>query len=186
MKLARMSLGGVALAAALFAAGPVAAQDQPGAAAEAVDGSAIPMPELAFTPDEEMQRNYFKYFYFHRAETDFDTAYADIRECDDYTRDLAARVAYNGGGGMVGGLFGSVLANAIHGSAERRMQRRIIMRTCMGFKGYATFGLRKDLWEAFNFDEGNSSPPEARRQELLMMQARVASGPRPTIGELPQ
>ena len=186
MKYSRMPLGGIALAAMLLATGPAAAQVEPAVATGEVDGSAIPMPELTFVPDEEIQRNYFKYFYFHRADTAFESAYADLRECDDYTRDLAARVGYTGGGGLVGGLFGSVLANAIHGSAERRMQRRVIMRTCMGFKGYTAFGLRKDLWEAFNFDEGNSSPSETRRQEMLMMQARVASGPRPAAGELPQ
>lgn len=181
MNEARMSLGGVALAIALFMAGPAHAQADAAAATEVVDGSAVRMPDLAFTPDAEAQGGYFKYFYFHRADTDFATAYADIRECDGYTRDLAVRSSAPGGG-----LFGAILADAIHGSAQRRTQRRMIMRTCMGFKGYSAFGLRKDLWEAFNFDEGNSSPTEARRQALLRIQARAASGPRPTIGELPQ
>lgn len=185
MKYLRVPLCGMAIAAALFASGAANAQVQAAAAVEAVDGSAVAMPELAFAPTDEDRRNYFKYFYFHRSETDFATAYADLRECDDYTRDLSVRSTYSGGG-VMGAVFGSMLSNAIHGSAQRRTQRRMIMRTCMGFKGYSAFGLRKDLWEVFNFDEGNSSPPEERRLAMLQMQARVASGPRPTIGELTQ
>ncbi len=183
MNYVRLPLGGVALAAALFVAGVASAQGQTSSSTRATDGSSIPMPELAFTPDEESQRNYFKYFYFHRADTDFATAYADIRECDDYTRDLAIR----GNGAMFGGgLLGAIAADAISGAGARREQRRMIMRTCMGYKGYSAFGLRKDLWEAFNFDEGNSSPPEPQRQAMLRVQARVASGPRPTVGEMSQ
>lgn len=172
-----MPLGGMAMVFALLFAG--LAQAQPEAAAAASTEGAL--PNLSFTPDAEIEGAYFKYFYFHRAETDEATAYADLRECDDYTRDLAFTASYPGGG-----ILGGIMANAIYGSAERRMQRRVIMRTCMGFKGYAAFGLRKDLWEAFHFDEGNDSPPETRRQEFLRIQARVASGPRPAIGELPQ
>jgi hypothetical protein len=83
-------------------------------------------------------------------------------------------------------VIGSVIADAIIGSAERRMQRRMIMRTCMGFKEYKTYGLPKDLWAEFNFDEGNKAVEDARREELLRMQARAASGPKPQTGEMGQ
>jgi hypothetical protein len=56
----------------------------------------------------------------------------------------------------------------------------------MGFKEYRTYGLSKDLWAEFNFDEGNKAVEDARREELLRMQARAASGPRPQTGEMGQ
>jgi hypothetical protein len=188
-----MPLGGVSLAAAFFAAQPVASQPS-AAATAAIDPSNIAMPDLRFEPDEEDVRNYDKYFYFHRADTDFATAYADLQECDGYARGLSYSVGggpvpypYAGTiGGAIGGAIGSVLADSIFGSAERRRQRRLNMRTCMTFKGYRTYGLRKSLWEDFNFEEGNSRVEEARRQRLLQMQARVASGPTPQIGEMVQ
>ena len=196
MRLTQVPLCGIALAAALLGAGAAQAQVRtppPPVAAASIDPATVPMPNLAFTPDAEAERNYFKYFFFHRADTDFATAYSDIRECDGYARGLAYHAgythAYTSMGLLpdaIGGVIGSAMADAIFGSAERRLQRRAIMRTCMGFKGYTAFGLAKNLWEEFNFDEGNSSLPEARRQELLRMQARAATGPRPTLGEMPQ
>jgi hypothetical protein len=189
-------LGGIAVAGALIASSSAQAQVRTPPApvsAAAIDPASVTMPNLAFTPDAEAERNYFKYFFFHRADTDFASAYADLQECDGYARGLAYRAgythAYTGMGllpSAIGGAIGSAMADAIFGSAERRMQRRAVMRTCMGFKGYTAFGLAKNVWEAFNFDEGNSSLPEERRQELLRMQARAATGPRPTIGEMVQ
>jgi hypothetical protein len=188
-----MPLRGIGLAAALCVAQPVLGQ-QPVALGRAIDPSTIPLPNLSFVPDEEDIRNYDKYFYFHRAETDFATAYADIQECDGYARGLSHRVAggpvpypYAGTvAGAIGGAIGSAMADAIFGSAERRRQRRLNMRTCMTFKGYRTYGLRKSLWQEFNFDEGLGSVEEERRQRLLQMQARAASGPAPQIGEMVQ
>jgi hypothetical protein len=191
-----MPRAGIALLA-LCAGGQAVAQTAPPLApkaAVAIDPASVPMPKLAFTPDAEIERNYFKYFFFHRDDTDFATAYADLQECDGYARGLSHRIGagpvpypYAGTiGGAVGGVLGSLIADAIVGSSERRMQRRVIMRTCMGFKEYKSYGLPKDLWSEFNFDEGNKAVEDARREELLRMQARAASGPRPQIGEMGQ
>ena len=198
MRLRQVPLGGIVLAAALLGAGAAQAQVRtppPPVAAAAIDPASVPMPNLAFTPDAEAERNYFKYFFFHRADTDFAAAYSDIQECDGYARGLAYRAGGNtympvpatmagAVGGAIGGAIGNAMADAIFGSGERRMQRRVIMRTCMGFKGYTAFGIAKNLWEEFNFDEGNSSLPEERRHEFLRMQARAATGPRPQVGEI--
>ncbi len=201
MRPRQVPLRGIALAAVLLAAGTAHAQVRtppPRVAAATIDPTSVPMPNLAFTPDAEAERNYFKYFFFHRADTDFATAYSDIQECDGYARGLAYRAGgsnyyapvpmtmVGAVGGAIGGAIGNAMADAIFGSAERRMQRRAVMRTCMGFKGYTAFGLAKNVWEEFNFDEGNSSLAEDRRQELLRMQARAATGPRPTVGEMVQ
>jgi len=63
-------------------------------------------------------------------------------------------------------------------------QRRTNLRTCMGYKGYSRFGLNKDLWQAFNFEEGNNTVPEDERQQYLQMQAKAAITGRPSTQEL--
>ena len=93
-------------------------------------------------------------------------------------------MASYGLGGVLGGAIGSALADAIYGSAEERRKRRVNMRRCMNFKGYARYGLSKDLWNEFNFEEGNRTVPEQERQGMLAQQAKVASGPKPAGGEL--
>jgi hypothetical protein len=155
------------------------------------------MPELAFVEDQNDRDNYEKYYYFNRPETDFPTALADLRECDAHARGLyrgnffpnagqtnAAAMQYGALAGAAGGLIAGIMMDAIMGPAQLRGKRRINMRRCMGFKGYARYGLDKDLWEAFNFEEGVGEVPEAERQLMLAGQARVASGPRPSTQEL--
>ena len=153
--------------------------------------AAVRMPALAFDETAEDVENYEKYFYFHRPETGFDEAYADIVECDalssgvsiyrgaDDAAIASAAIQYGVGPAMIGGAIASVLIDAVVGSAERRKARRLNMRTCMDYKRYDRYGLRKDLWQEFNFDEGNGREDEDDRSRALLMQARVASSPRP-------
>ncbi len=58
------------------------------------------------------------------------------------------------------------------------------MRRCMNYKGYDRFGLDKQLWEDFNFEEGNRQVAEADRQQMLARQALVASAARPLTAAL--
>lgn len=178
---------GAAAALLLCAVAPAAAQvarRAPDAPPPAIDPASVPMPELAFTPTPQIAENFDKYFYFNRASTDFATAYADLRECDGYARGLAFRATQTYGQGVLNDMLGAAISDAIYGSAERRRQRRVIMLTCMRFKEYRVYGLPKPLWEAFNFEEGNRRVPEDERQRLLQIQARVASGPTPSVGEV--
>lgn len=192
----RALLHGAFPAALLGATGPLCAQTA--SPPPPIDPATIPMPNISFTPTPDIEENYDKYYVFNRADTDFATAYADLQECDGYARGLSHR-NYGGGyhgsphgagllagavGGAIGGALGAVMSDAIYGSAERRRQRRINMQTCMRFKEYRVFGVPKELWEEFNFEEGNSRIPEDRRQRMLQQQARVASGPAPTVGEV--
>lgn len=153
--------------------------------------AAIAMPALAFEETAEDVASYDKYFYFHRPDTGFDEAYADILECDSLGSGIniyvgasdaaiaSAASTYGYGAGAIGGVLASAMIDAIVGSAERRKARRFNMRTCMHFKGYDRYGLSKGLWQTFNFEEGNDrAEPEVRTRDL-MMQARVASSPRP-------
>lgn len=150
--------------------------------------AAVERPDIQFDETPEMVDDYDKYFYFHRDDTSFDQAYADISECDA----LASGISYYGGGngtvpypyagtlgGAVGGMIGSAMADAIFGSAERRRIRRVNMRNCMGFKEYARYGMERERWQAFHFEEGFSSVKGEKREGYLMKQAAVASGPKP-------
>ena len=173
-----------ALAATLLGAS-VSAPAQPGTAPP-VDPATIAMPNLAFTPTPEIEGNYDKYFIFNRAGTHFDTAYADLRECDGFARGLSHGPQAGGNShlGALGGALADAGSDMIYGSAERRKQRRQNMLTCMLFKEYRVFGLPKEIWETFNFEEGNRRVPEGERQRMLQIQARVASGLAPTVGEI--
>jgi hypothetical protein len=155
----------------------------------------LEMPKLDFTPTPLDEQNYDKYFYFHRADTSFAQAYADIKECDalssgssiylDNSAAMAGATAQYGAlAAGIGGAIGSAIADAIFGSAQRREQRRINLRNCMGYKQYQRFGLSHELWSAFNFEEGNGRKKEGVRNDALALQALVASGPLPTTKEL--
>ena len=182
-------LGALACAAPALAERPAYAPLLPVAK---VDPATIAMPELAFTPTPEIERNYAKYFYFHRDNTDFETALADLRECDQMARKMSnasaqINVPYPYAGTMAGaggGLLAAIIIDATKGAADRRSMRRLSMGNCMTFKDYKTYGLSKDLWTKFNWEEGNSEPEDAERIEKLRLQAKVASGPRPAVGGL--
>jgi hypothetical protein len=49
----------------------------------------------------------------------------------------------------------------------------------MGFKQYERYGLPRDLWTEFNFEEGLGRKREPVRLRALALQALVASGPKP-------
>jgi hypothetical protein len=195
-----------ASAAAVFCLGMPAAHAQTGesepAAADPedaetpavldLDPATVPVPDLAFTERAEDVSGYEKYYYFVRPGNDFVSALSDLHECDGYARGLSyrpteAQVPYPYAytiGGAIGGAIGNAMADAIFGSSERRKQRRLNMRTCMAYKGYKRFGLSKEIWTRFNFEEGNSPPSEVAREKFLRQQAKIASGPMPAAKEL--
>lgn len=152
------------------------------------------VPDLSFTDSPEARQDFQKFFFWHRPDTDFATAYRDIRECDDFARGISFHTAstplpypYAGTiAGGVGGAIGDAIADAIYGSAQRRLTRRINLRTCMSYKEYDRYGLPKSVWEKFNFEEGNRTVKEDERVIYLAQQAKIASGPKPTQGELPR
>ncbi|MBN8807741.1 MAG: hypothetical protein J0I47_05840 [Sphingomonas sp.] len=147
------------------------------------DGSAVTMPKLDFKGDGTEAADFDKYYVFHRDNTTFATAYADLAECDGYARGLQSGIAYQQApypytytmAGAVGGALANVMVAAIFGSGEKRRARRTNMRTCMHFKGYGRYGLPKAVWEPFNFEEGLGSVSEEKRQVYLRQQAAVAS-----------
>lgn len=152
--------------------------------------AAVEMPTLDFKESPETAADYDKYFYYHRDATDFDTAFADISECDALASGFSFYaggdmtmanyyVTQYGIGGAIGASIGSAVADAIFGSAERRRLRRVNLRNCMGFKGYARYGMERELWQQFHFEEGLARVEGDKRTTYLMKQARVASGAKP-------
>lgn len=153
---------------------------------------AVAMPDLAYEPDPGIEADFEKYFFFHREDTSFDQAFADIAECD-----ALAHGMNNFSLGHItpsyvniadlGPVFGTYFAalgspiDAIFGSGKRREIRRYNIRTCMFYKGYDRYGLEKKLWQAFHFEEGFSRENASDRYAALLKQARVASGPKPPL-----
>jgi len=152
---------------------------------------AVEMPSLEYKPDPTVAADFDKYFFFHREGTDFSQAYADITECDSLASGInfymgadsaaisSAMSQYGMLAGGIGGAIGGLMADAIFGSAERRRIKRVNLRNCMFYKGYDRYGLEKELWQAFHFEEGLSRENAKDRQAALLKQARVASGPKP-------
>lgn len=154
---------------------------------EAVDPASVKMPELTSGDDAGDAGDYDKYYYFHRPDTDFATAYADVLECDGYARGLVSHIGYaqvpypyqGTMAGAIGGAIGNAMAVAIFGSGEKRRARRVNMRTCMHYKGYDRYGLPKKLWSEFNFEEGLVTVKDADRTRYLQQQALAASSAKP-------
>jgi hypothetical protein len=162
-------------------------------AIKAEEAASLQMPSLEFKATPEDEGNYDKYYYFQRKDTDFVTAHADITECDGYARALAS--SFKGAdvpypyAGTVAGAAGGVIANAMMAAifipGEKRRMRRVNMRQCLGFKGYDRYGLSKEKWEAFNFEEGTGAEEEESRLRALKLQALVAANATPTGKVLP-
>ncbi|WP_108810152.1 hypothetical protein [Sphingorhabdus sp. Alg231-15] len=149
--------------------------------------SDVEYPDLQFEETEGDIKVYDKYFFFHRAETNFDVAFGDINECDALARGAGyyrSNVSYYSPqagvlGSAAGSIIGSMVADAIFGSAERRRIRRVNLRNCMAFKGYERYGLEKERWQKFHFEEGFGEANAVKRRSYFMVQAKVASGPKP-------
>lgn len=147
------------------------------------EASAITMPKLDGPVTPMDAENFDKYYYFHRDDADLATAFNDISECDGYARGVATGYRYQQASypytytmaGVAGAAIGNLMVAAIFGSAEKRRMRRVNMRACMGFKGYQRYGLPKELWEKFNFEEGLDGVSDDVRRKLLLQQALVAS-----------
>ena len=193
-----MGLAGLALA--LVA--PVAAAAQP--APDKADAAAIAVPDLRFQPTESDQRDFGKYFYFHKPGVSFEAARADLTECRGYSQNLGlfpkipANVPINANfieqtyedppGNLrvaevdpytIPGAIAYTVVEAGIGALviPGEINKRVVanMRKCMGFKAYKRYGLSRDLWRQLN---------QGGLEQALLMQAKIASGPEPTQDSL--
>lgn len=170
-------------------------QGTPQAGSPAEADAAIPSIESVEVPaitegrDSKVVRNGWKYFYFYRADTTYEQAYADIAECYsflpvpgrtaplpgftpwDARPDGAVVVPQPSIYGPVGELIGSLVAGPI----ERRMSQSR-MRRCMEPRGYERFPMSKENWEAVidNYSQGS-----------IAMQAKLVAQGQPDADPLP-
>ena len=82
-------------AAAMAVQGTVAAARPPmPLATDVPDEAKVVLPKLDVVTTEADAADFDKYFYFHRADTAFPVALADLRECDGYARGLSSPYGY--------------------------------------------------------------------------------------------
>lgn len=161
------------------------------------EAATISMPDLMFEETDNTVKNYHKYYYFTRSDTSFEEALDDLRDCDGHARGLwrgsyypsnaqstSNMMQYGAVAGAAGGLIAGAMMDAIVGSGIERAKRRINMRRCMFYKDYQRHGIAKEQWQTFNFEEGLNDVDESDRQNMLAIQARVASSPNSAIKEL--
>ena len=136
----------------------------------------------AYLPASRDSGDFWRYFFFWKAEVSAEQARSDILECRSYAREpvLWGRIpermpldavvrgpdGTESGYGLVGALAFDVFSGAL--------ERRIVLantRRCMGFKGYRRYGLSAALWRALN---------EGTAEEVVARLVVVATGPEPS------
>ena len=156
------------------------------------DPATITVPDTTATDPKVLKEGY-KFFYFHNPAVSFAEAAADIAECRSllaisgpaavpgfvpWTEPVSRK--NNRGGGFLEayGLLGlgvqAGLAAIIVPKIERGL-RNNKLRRCMEPRGYSRFAISEASWDTLNEGDGRS---------LIVMQANLASGPRPSQGEV--
>ena len=146
------------------------------------DPASITVPDLSNSSDPLVLENGWKYFFFHRRDTSFAEAYADISDCYRFLQpagwanvklprfvpwDDRAAVTFDRSRTHNYGLVGELMAAMVEGTLVRR-DRQSKMRLCMEPRGYTRYGVAEEIWENVI-----AKPPE----EAIAIQAKLASGP---------
>lgn len=156
------------------------------------DPAPVTVPDLSGGRDPAVVRDGEKYYYFWRADTAYEQAYADFADCYRFTPTadvnaplLPMFIAWRGSPearddapapGQSYGLVGDIMGALLFGSAvPLATQGRL--RTCLEPLGYQRFPVPKATWKAMN---------ETRVADPAALRARIASGPRPDAEPLPE
>lgn len=164
----------LALAAALV---PAAASGQ----VAPPDPATVAVPDLSGSADPAVVENGWKYFFYHRPDTSFAEAHADIAFCYRFrgpanwsTVEVPRFVPWEEAGPTVVryqssyyGIVGDLMAGMVEGTLVRR-DRQSKMRRCMEPRGYTRYGVAEEIWENVV-----GKPPA----EAIAIQAKIASGP---------
>lgn len=145
------------------------------------DPATVKTPDITPSHDPSVRSEGYKFYYFHRASVGFGQANQDLKECQVYLVPSALPLmpafipwdeAYRKRIPEATPMYGLVGAGilAIIGPKFNRGIVSTKMRRCMGTRGYDRFAIPKGTWETL--DKGNE-------EEVKLMQAKVASGPRP-------
>ena len=149
-------------------------------AASLPDPAAVTAPDVTPSDDPKVAEQGYKFYYFHNPEVGFAEAWRDLSEC-------RAHLAAAGPAKVPGfipwdeahrretrapapsGLVGAALAAIIVPKLERGL-RSNKMRRCMGTRGYVRYAIPEGAWNVLN---------EGEERQLILMQAKLASGPKP-------
>ena len=160
---------------------PAAAQTAP-ASAVLPDPATIKVPDVTPSQDPKVRKEGFKFYYFHNPEVSFAEAVVDLREC-------RAHLAVGGPARVPGfipwdethrrkrqgivspyGIVGYLIASEIFLPKIERGLRSNKMRRCMGTRGYDRYAITERAWDVLN---------DGDEEALVLMQAKLASGPKP-------
>ncbi|MDR6848144.1 hypothetical protein J2X47_002362 [Sphingomonas sp. BE270] len=161
---------------------PVAAVAQNGTTIRGLpDPATINVPDISPSTDPKVRAEGYKFYYFHNPTVRFSEAYQDFAECrahltgaglvkvpgfipwDESHRRKAIKPV------PIYGLVGDIIGDIILPKLERGM-RSNKMRRCMGTRGYERYPISETVWKALN---------EGDEQQVRLMQAKIASGPKP-------
>jgi hypothetical protein len=146
------------------------------------DPATIEVPDVTPSQDPKVRKEGFKFYYFHNPSVSFAEAVVDLREC-------RAHLATGGPARVPGfipwdethrretpgisspyGLIGYFIAAEILMPKIERGLRSNKMRRCMGTRGYDRYAITEKAWDVLN---------DGEEERLVLMQARLASGPKP-------
>ena len=145
------------------------------------DPATIEAPDVTPSTDPKIREEGYKFYYFHRPDVPFETAYRDLSECRAHlvSGGLVAVPGFIPWGekdrreipqatpafGIVGGVMAAIiLPKLIRGQQSNKMRR------CMGTRGYERYAIPESTWDKLN---------KGDEQQLILMQAKLASGPKP-------
>lgn len=145
------------------------------------DPATIQTPDVTPSRDPKVSQDGYKFYYFHSPRVTFVQAYRDLKECRGH-------LAIGGPAQVPGfvpwdeahrrrvvptsspyGLVGAGLAAIIVPKMERGLQSNK-MRRCMGTRGYNRYAITEKAWEMLN---------DGDEERLVLMQAKLAAGPKP-------
>ncbi|MBK8373982.1 hypothetical protein [Sphingorhabdus sp.] len=145
------------------------------------DPTTISVPDVTPSADPKIREDGYKFYYFHSPDVSFETAYQDLRDCRAHL--VSAGPAAVPGfipwgeqhrrevfqGTPMYGIVGVAMA-AIIVPKMIRGQHSNKMRRCMGTRGYDRYAIAESVFDKLN---------DGEEQQLILMQAKLASGPKP-------
>lgn len=170
---------------AVLAASMSAPADAADSTAMLPDPAAIAVPDVTPSTDPKVRDQGYKFYYFHNPSVSFAEAYQDLKECRAHLPvggpanvpgfvpwdEAHRRKVYEGftAPSVAHAVVYSAIAAVILPKMERGV-RSNKMRRCMGTRGYDRYAIPESVWDKLN---------DADEEQLILMQAKLASGPKP-------
>ena len=156
------------------------------------DPATVKVPDVAPSQDPKVRSEGYKFYYFNNPTVSFADAYRDLLECrghlvvagpakvpgfipwdEAHRRKTRQGSPMAVGPDMVTAMVGVVVFSGMAAIILPKMERGARsnkMRRCMGTRGYERYAIPEDAWNTLN---------KGDEQQLLLMQAKLASAPKP-------